>query len=96
MNDLRQQKHAVRRAGAPNPVSSYVCEPTGTAQPHGDDAHAVVARLKWVLEHRLRTVCGPLRQSVASLACRQMLKTRSRAEVNVRLLRLVKVNRQIV
>ena len=60
-----------------------MCALTDKAQSLGDDTHAAVARPKWTAEHGPRFVCGPLCWWVASLGHRQVLKARTRAEVNV-------------
>ena len=60
----------------------------------GDDTHAVGTRPRWAQEHGIHTECGPLCRWVASLAHRQVLGTRTWAEVNVRPRPLVNVNRR--
>ena len=62
-----------------------MCEPVETAQSLGDDTHVVVARPKWAREHGSHTECG----HVVSMGLRawpidDVLRTRTRAEVNVR------------
>ena len=65
-------------------MSCCMCEPSETAQSPGDDTHAVAARPKWIQEHGFHRVCGPFYRWVASLAHREVLETRTRAEVTVR------------
>ena len=73
-------------------MSSGMCEPMETAQSLGNDTHATVRRLKG---HQSTdcTVCCPLRRWVESLAYPMRVRTRTRADVNVRPRPLVKTNR---
>ena len=48
-------------------MSCCMREPMETAQSHGDDTRAVVARPKWAREHGLHTECGPLCRSMDGL-----------------------------
>ena len=59
-------------------MSCCMCEPVETA-----DTHAVGARQKQASEHGPHWF-GPVCRGAASLAHRQVLETRARAEVNVR------------
>ena len=59
----------------------------------GDGTHAVGTRPKWAREHGLHIHCGSLCRWVASLAHRQVLGTRTWADVNVRPRPLEKVDR---
>ena len=65
-------------------MSCCTCEPMETAQSLGDDTHAVGTRPKWARKHGLRIWCGPSCRWVARVAHRQVLGTRTWANVNVR------------
>ena len=75
-------------------MSSCMCEPVETAQSLGDDTYAVVTRPKWAREQGLHKVCGPPCRWVVRLYPRNLLDTRTWAEVTVRPRPFVKVNRQ--
>ena len=65
-------------------MSCCRCEPVETAGSLGGDTHAVGTRPKWAREARTAQSAVPLCRWGASLAHRQVLETRTRAEVNVR------------
>ena len=59
----------------------------------GDDTHAVGTWPRWAREHGQHSLCGSLCRWVPSLAHRQVLGTRTWAEVNVRPRNLEEIDR---
>ena len=74
------------------PMSCCMCEPMKTAWSLGDHRSAVGTRPKWAREHRLHSM-WPLLSVGEKLGPSTSARTRTWADVNVRLGPLANVNR---